>query len=399
MTPAARVQAAIEILDRWADAGEPITELLAAWGSEHRFAGSADRRAIGDLVFDALRRRRSAAWVAGAAGDHSGRNVMLGSLVLDGFCREALEAVFTGERHAPAALSEEELARLGRPLEAAPRAVRLDLQDWVAEALTHLADSTLALMRERAPVFLRVNLLKTDVAGAITALAEEGVAAEPGPLSPTCLRVVYGHRRLNASRAYRHGLVEIQDAASQAAADYARARPGEIVLDYCAGAGGKTLALAAAMEGKGELHAHDVSRRRLGRLVERAARAGVTATVHAPLDTGALAGRCDLVFVDAPCSGSGTWRRRPDARWRMTRERVAGLLETQDEILDRAGEAVRPGGRLVYATCSLLEMENMARVEAFLARHPEFRPGRPPLRLTPADGGDGFFACELIRRA
>ena len=323
--------------------------------------------------------------------------MILGSLVLDGFCREALEAVFTGERHAPAALSEEELARLGRPVDEAPRAVRLDLPDWVADALSDMPDATLALMRERAPVFLRVNLLKGDVAGAIAALAEEGIATEPGPLSPTCLRVVYGHRRLNASRAYRHGLVEIQDAASQAAADYARAQPGETVLDYCAGAGGKTLALAAAMEGRGEIHAHDISRRRLARLVERATRAGVTATVHAPLDTAALEGRCDLVFADVPCSGSGTWRRRPDARWRMTRERVEGLMATQDEILGRAARAVRPGGRLIYATCSLLEMENWSRVEAFLDRHPEYRPGRPPLRLTPAHGGDGFFACELVR--
>ncbi len=398
MTPGARVQAAIEVLDRWRAGCEPVTEVLAGWGRENRFAGSSDRRAIGDLVFDAVRRLRSAAWVAGVDEAPSGRDLMLGSLLLDGFCEEALAALFSGEGHAPRPLSDAERARLGRPLAEAPRPVRLDFPDFLAEGFACIPDEALALMRERAPLFLRVNLLKTDVAGAISALREDGIAAEPGPLSATCLRVVFGHRRLNASRAYRRGLVEIQDAASQAAADYARAEPGECVLDYCAGAGGKTLALAAAMAGEGMIFAHDISLPRLRRLNERAARAGADVTLMRPRSAASLTGTCDLVFVDAPCSGSGTWRRKPDAKWRLTTERLAELVMIQDSILDAAAAAVRPGGRMIYATCSLLEVENSERMHGFLGRQPGFVAGRAPLSLTPLDGGDGFFVCEFVRR-
>jgi 16S rRNA (cytosine967-C5)-methyltransferase len=296
-------------------------------------------------------------------------------------------------------LTPAETARLGQSLDAAPRAVRLDFPDWLSPHLEPVPDTALETMRQRAPLFLRVNLLRGDREAAIAALAAEQIVAETSPLSPTCLAVRIGAPGVARSAAYREGLIEVQDAASQAAADYAQATPGDEVLDYCAGAGGKALALAAAMAGQGDLHVHDIAPRRLAQLDERARRAGVDVVAHDPGQTGALDGRCDLVFVDAPCSGSGAWRRNPDAKWRLTGDQLAAYMQTQDTVLDRACMAVRPGGRLVYVTCSILCVENEERVGNFLATHSQFRAGRPPLRLSPTDGGDGFFASEMIRVA
>ncbi len=399
MTPAARIQAAIDIVDRWRSGADLLERVLASWGRENRYAGSGDRRAIADLVYDAARRLRSAAWVAGAGEDATGREILLGSLMLDGLDRTAIAACFAGEGYGPPALAEAEAARLGQPPEAAPRPVRLDFPDWLSAHLEQIPDPVLSAMRERAPLFLRVNLLKTDPASAVVALAEDGITGEPGPLSPTCLRVTGGGRHVTRSRAFAEGLVEVQDAASQAVADYARAAPGETVLDYCAGAGGKTLALAAHMQGRGQLHAHDIGSGRLEKLPERARRAGAEVALHGPGETQGLAASCDLVFVDAPCSGSGTWRRNPDSKWRLTPEMLSAQLDRQDAILARAAEALRPGGRLIYATCSLLEAENDDRAKAFLSGHPDFRAGRSAVRLTNLDAGDGFFACEFVRRS
>ena len=401
MTPGARVQAATQIIDCWTSDDEAPGRVIANWGRANRYAGSGDRRAIADLVYDAVRRLRSAAWVAGAVENPSGRDLMLGNLILDGLDREALAQIFSGARHAPAPLTGTEAARLGQPLDAAPRPIRLDFPDWLSPQLEAIPDAALELTRRRAPLFLRVNLLRADRTAAIAALAAEQVVAKSGPLSPTCIEVVSGAHNVIRSCAYRDGLVEVQDAASQAAVDYARAMPGDTVLDYCAGGGGKTLALAAAMEGRGRLHAHDIAPRRLAQLDERARRAGVEVTLHEPgqgrSPTAALAGRCDLVFVDAPCSGSGAWRRNPDAKWRLTAGQLAAYVQTQDTILAEAAAAVRPGGRLIYATCSMLRVENEERLGAFLAAHANFRARRAPLVLTPLDGGDGFFACEFHR--
>jgi 16S rRNA (cytosine967-C5)-methyltransferase len=396
MTPAARVQAAIDVLDLWQSAADGLDRVLAAWGRANRYAGSGDRRAIADLTYGAVRRLRSAAWVAGAGENPSGREVMLGSLILDG---SDFTAFFSGVGHAPQPLTPAETARLGQPLDGTPRPVRLDFPDWLLPHLEPVTDTALETMRQRAPLFLRVNLLRGDRQGAIAALAAEQIVAQPGPLSPTCLAVLSGAPGVARSAAYRQGLVEVQDAASQAAADYARVMPGDEVLDYCAGAGGKALAMAAAMAGQGSLHVHDIAPRRLAQLDDRARRAGVDVVAHDPGQTGALDGSCDLVFVDAPCTGSGAWRRNPDAKWRLTGDQLAGYGQTQDTVLDQACMAVRPGGRLVYATCSMLRVENEDRVGNFLATHAQFHAGRPPLRLSPADGGDGFFACEMIRAA
>ncbi len=398
MTPGARVQAAIQITDRWASGGAALDRVLTGWGRASRHAGSGDRRAVADLVYDAVRRRRSAAWVAGVAEPHTGRDLMLGSLTLDGLGGAALAELFSGAGHAPSPLTETETARLGQPLDGAPRPVRLDYPDWLSAQFAPIPDAALELTRRRAPLFLRVNLLRGDRETAIAALAEDRIAAEPGPLSPTCLEVLSGARTVARASAYRDGLVEVQDAASQAAADYAGARPGDTVLDYCAGAGGKTLALAAAMAGRGRIHAHDTAPRRLAQLGERARRAGVEVTLLEPGRTGPLAGRCDLVLVDAPCSGSGAWRRNPDAKWRLTASQLAAYARTQDTLLGEAAAAVRPGGRLVYLTCSMLDVENADRAAKFLATHADFRAGCAPMVLTQLDGGDGFFACEFQRK-
>jgi len=394
MTPGARVQAAIEILDLW-QSGEPgLDRILAGWGRANRYAGSGDRRAIADLVHDAVRRLRSAAWMAGAEEPATGRQIMIGSLALDDL--SAPERLFTGDRHAPAPLTGDERDRLGRPLDEAPRSVQLDLPEWLLPHLAEVPHGALAVLRSRAPLFLRVNRLKTDPAAAIAALAAEQIEAAHGPGADACLRVLAGAAHVSRSRAYGDGLVEIQDASSQAAAAYALAKPGERVLDYCAGAGGKALALAA--ETGGEVHAYDIAPQRLAQIADRAARAGARITCHTPASLAALCGQCDLVFVDAPCSGSGAWRRNPDAKWRFTPEALHALLQVQRSILAEAAAMVRPGGRLVYATCAILADENQPQVDYFLRANPGFERGREALELRPGAEGDGFFACEILRQ-
>jgi 16S rRNA (cytosine967-C5)-methyltransferase len=227
MTPAARVQAAIDVFDLWQSAADGLDRVLAAWGRANRYAGSGDRRSIADLTYGAVRRLRSAAWVAGAGENPSGRDVMLGSLILDSLILGGLDiaAIFSGDGHAPQPLTPAETARLGQLLDAAPRAVRLDFPDWLSPHLEPVPDTALETMRRRAPLFLRVNLLRGDRAAAIAALAAEQIVVQPGPLSPTCLAVRSGAPGVARSTAYREGLVEVQDAASQAAADYAQATP------------------------------------------------------------------------------------------------------------------------------------------------------------------------------
>ena len=391
MTPAARVQAAVEVVDDWQAGDEGLDRVLTRWGRAHRFAGSGDRHAIADLVYDAVRRMRSAAGGAGSDGPADGRTLLRGSLTLDGADPAAL---FTGERHAPAPLTGAE-RHPARALADAPRPVRLDLPDWLAPELAETPDAVLEALRARAPLDLRANLLGASPAEAIAALAGDGIEAAPVPLSPTALRVAAGQRRVAASRAFRDGLVEVQDAASQAVADLAGARPGETVLDLCAGGGGKTLALAAAMAGRGRLLAHDIAPQRIAALPGRAARAGARVGIVGTADLAGLTGSCDLVFVDAPCSGSGAWRRNPDAKWRLTAGALDRLAATQDGLLDQAARLAAPAGRLLYATCSVLPRENAGRVDAFLGRAPGWRVAR---RIAPAPpAGDGFFGALLER--
>lgn len=387
MTPAARVQAAIEILDLWRASAQGMDRVLTGWARQNRYAGSGDRRAIGDLVHSALRRLRSSAWVAGHQQNASGRATLHGLLLLQGMDPGEF---FTGAGHAPSALTPDEIAER-RSLDDASRAVRFDYPEWLEPHLGLVDDEELQILQERAPLDLRVNLLKTDLRGAARALESEGIHTVPGPLSSTALRVVDGQRRVQSSRAFTDGLVEIQDAASQAIADLAGVQGGEVVLDLCAGAGGKTLALAAMMQGQGRLIAHDIDTGRMADLPKRAERAGAVIQI-AP--SGNPPDSCDLVVVDAPCSGSGTWRRNPDAKWRLDANALTDLCGLQAQILEQAAKLVRPGGKVVYATCSLFGCENEDQVASFLSKNPGWHCVQER-RFRMADGGDGFFGSVL----
>ncbi len=384
MTPAARIAAAAEVLDA-IGGGLAAEQALSRWGRANRFAGSGDRAAIRDHVFDALRCRRS---FAALGGGDSGRALMLGMLRAEG--RDPGE-VFTGEGHAPAPLSPEEEAG-GRVPEGAEA---LDVPDWLAADLAASLgadyEPVLKAMQARADVFLRANALKGTPEDARRALAAEGIEAEPHPLAPGALRVTGGARRLRNTRAFAEGLVELQDAGSQAICAAIPLPESGSVLDYCAGGGGKSLALAARAPGLA-FTAHDAHPQRMNDLPARADRAGVRITC-----TTAPEGRFDLVVADVPCSGSGAWRRQPEAKWRLDRAGLEALVRTQAQILDEVAPRVAPAGRLAYITCSLLSAENDAQAEAFLARHPDWV-AEITLKLTPLDGGDGFFLA-IFRRS
>lgn len=381
MTPAARLQAAIEVLDAF-QAGEPAERALTNWARAHRFAGSGDRAAIRDLVYHALRRLRSLA-VGGGGAD--GRALMLGWCYEQGIDPATL---FGADRHAPAALTADEAA----PSAPSPTgADLLDLPDWLIDPMADALGEDLAVvaaaLRDRAPLFLRVNSLKADLPTALAALADEAIICAPVAGVETALHVTGNERRLAAARAYREGLVEIQDLSSQAAVLALPDPAGLRVLDYCAGGGGKALALAAR---GAQVTAHDISAARLAPLADRATRAGAQIATAAP---GRVQGLFDLVVVDAPCSGSGTWRRTPEAKWRLTPARLAELVNLQSQVLDAAAAHVAPGGALAYMTCSVLCAENEDRVAAMAARGWVVQDQR---RFQPTEGGgDGFFLAVM----
>ncbi|MCA0203303.1 MAG: RsmB/NOP family class I SAM-dependent RNA methyltransferase [Proteobacteria bacterium] len=385
MKPAAREAAAIEILDRWRE-GRAVEAALTAWGRASRFAGSGDREAVRDLVFGAVRRFRSAAALGGGS---TGRALLLGLARAEGRLPEG----WTGEGHAPVPLTMAEAALMEAPLPRLTRGEALDCPDWLLPAfdaaLGQDADPVLALMRDRAPVFLRVNRGRASRGAVIAELAEAGIEARTHPLAETALEVTAGARKLRTSAALAEGRVELQDAASQAVAlDFAAVASGP-VLDYCAGGGGKALALAA--EGFA-VTAHDAEPRRMGDLPVRAGRAGARIEVLA----GEASGLWPAVLADAPCSGSGSWRRAPEAKWAFTPERLVALNAVQTQILEACAALTAPGGVLGYATCSMLRAENEDRIAAFLAAQPGWRL-MAERRLTPLDGGDGFYLA-LLRR-
>ncbi len=390
MTPAARAATAIELLDAIL-AGAPAERELTRWSRASRFAGSRDRAAVRDLVYDCLRCRRSFAWLGAS---ESGRGLVLGWAVQAGIDPGE---IFSGERFAPEPLTAGELSASGRPLSGAPRAVRLDYPDFLEaelkRGLGRRFEPVLAAMRERAPIDLRVNRMKADVATAIAALAEGGITACPHVAHEGALRVEGDGRTLRATGAFNDGLVELQDLSSQMVAAAAGARPGMVVLDYCAGGGGKALALAADMGGEGRLFAYDINPARMNDIPDRAARAGVRITVMDGRDMGRLTGACDLVLVDAPCSGTGAWRRNPDHKWKFRPADLDVLLRSQRAILQRARQFVRPGGRLVYATCSLLHAENEAQASDFSKA--EAANCTRSFRLLPPEQGDGFYFSEF----
>lgn len=382
MTPAARAAAAIAVLDRIL-AGEPAEKALTGWGRASRYAGSGDRAAVRDLVFDALRCKRSFAALGGAM---SGRGLVLGSARAAGL-DPALW--FDGSAHGPAPVGDEP----GHT--AAEGAAALDVPDWLLPplraALGPDCDAVLAAMRQRAPVVLRVNLGKASPAAALAALAEDGIEAMPHPLAAAALEVTGGARKVQASRAYAEGMVELQDAASQAVVEALPLRDGMKVLDLCAGGGGKTLAMAARARIKA--FAHDIAARRMADLPARAQRAGVKVTLtEAPEKMAPY----DLILADVPCSGSGSWRRDPEGKWRLTPARLEELQGLQSQILNRAASMVGPGGTLAYATCSFFRAENEDRISDFLAANAAWRCTMQQ-RFTPLQGGDGFFLALLSR--
>lgn len=396
MTPAGRAQAAIELLDQIIaaarESGAAADTLIARYFKTRRYAGSKDRRAVRDLVYRAIRR----------AGEvpASGRAALIGVAAED----EVVAAVFDGSPHGPAPIGPDEASA---PVGIAP--------GWLIERLGRTLDGgELAALLDRAPLDIRVNALKATRADVLPLLP----GAEPTPHAPLGLRLPEG-TQVEALPAFAEGLVEVQDEGSQIVTLMAAAAPGLTVVDLCAGAGGKTLSLAAAMAGprpgEGRLIACDADRARLSRLAPRAERAGAGAIDTRLLDPGRemaaladLAEAADVVLVDAPCSGTGTWRRNPEARWRLNPARLDRLTALQARLIRVAAGLVKPGGHLVYIVCSLLDEEGAGQIDGFLQDHPGWtvdglrpiagRPHRSGFRLTPAvERTDGFFVARLKR--
>ena len=391
MTPGARLSAAIEVIADIETRRRPAVDALKDWGLVHRFAGSADRAAIAGLVYDVLRRRASSAHIM---GDQHPRAVLLGMLRLERKLDcEAIAARADGGRFAPAPLSAEEHARLGAAdLAGAPAWVAGDYPQWLDPHLARVFGeeriAEAAALATRAPLDLRVNAVKAERERACAALAHLNPVFTRW--SPVGLRLALDadakSPAIHAEPAFIKGVVEVQDEGSQLAALLCGAKPGQQVIDICAGAGGKTLALAAIMENRGQIYATDSDKRRLAPIHERLERAGVhNVQVRTPRAQENLLGdlerRADLVLIDAPCTGIGTWRRNPDAKWRVRPGALAQRVEEQAEVLDRAAALVKPGGRIGYVTCSLLADENGDQVRAFLARQSDFTL-LPPVELT-----------------
>jgi 16S rRNA (cytosine967-C5)-methyltransferase len=431
MTPGARLAAAIDVIGAIEKERRPAADALKGWGLAHRYAGSGDRAAIAGLVYDALRRHSSSAWLMDA---DTPRAVALGMLRRErGMAAEAIARLADGSKYSTEALSDDERTRLDTAtLDNAPAHIAGDYPEWLDPHLARtFGDSRAeegAALASRAPLDLRVNTLKAGLEGVQEALSD--LAPQPTPWSPLGLRIALTadakSPAVHAEPAFLKGLVEVQDEGSQLAALFSGAKAGEQVIDLCAGAGGKTLALAAMMENKGQLFATDDDKRRLAPIHDRLTRSGArNVQVRTPKSVGTevddLKGRMDLVLIDAPCTGTGAWRRNPDAKWRIRPGTREQSLKDQIEVLDRAVPLLKAGGRIAYITCSVLDEENGAQVRAFLARHPEFTvmpPAKVPgilsdrtgafreaalmsdegLLMTPRrTGTDGFFV-SLLRR-
>ncbi len=420
-----RLAAAIEVLDDIANRHRPASAALRDWGRSHRFAGSSDRAAIGNIVYDGLRNKASLSW---AMGKDDGRALGLG--VMGFIWGEDCDLLCDGSKFAPAALSDEERVRLAYfSLHEAPEWVQGNYPEWLqssfAEAFgAQLIDNTVALA-QRAPVDLRVNTLKTTRDKVLKALDKFGGKATPH--SPLGIRIQPPAKdkrspHIEADVAHGKGWFEIQDEGSQLVSLVAGIEPGMQVCDLCAGSGGKTLAFAAAMNNKGQIYAYDNDPHRLRPIFERLKRAGarnVQVLGSEPQALEALRERMDIVFIDAPCSGTGSWRRKPDAKWRFSDSLLQERIKEQREVLATASTLVKSGGSMVYVTCSLLPQENEHQIDWFLENHKDFsvKPvcemvaqsqafnadapwlkDQKYLRLSPATSGtDGFFAAVLHR--
>lgn len=420
MTPAARVQAAIDLIREIEQGGEPADRTVAEFFRRRRYAGSKDRAEVTALVYAVLRARGRLAWRAGEQAE--ARRLVIAHLA-QSLPADEVRALFSGARFGPAPLTPEEEPLLAPPQGVPPDWAIANVPSWLEPELRErfggdFLDEAAAL-NERAPLDMRVNLLRASREPVLRRFAEEGIDAEPTRFSPVGVRL-RSRERLERHPFFDAGLVEVQDEGSQLAALLVDAQPGHQVLDLCAGAGGKSLALAAQMLNRGQIYATDVARRRLDAARPRLERAGVrNVQLHAIrsetdpwLDQ--FAGRLDRVLIDAPCSGSGRWRRDPEARWRLTPMDLERAVDLQDRLLQAGARLVRPSGRLIYAVCSLLPTEGERRIEAFRASRPDFAllppaevwseaiggacpdGGAPWLTLTPQRHGcDGFFVAIL----
>jgi len=428
MRPGARIAAAIEVLDEVLQRHQPVSLALQSWGKAHRFAGSGDRNAIGHMVYDGLRHKASS---EAMLGSNSSRALVIGGLAAQGLAPDAIAAMCRSAEHGPQELTADETQALERGLASdAPAWIAGNYPEWLEASFKRAFGDRAAhegqALSERAPADIRVNALKATREKVLKALS--GFGATATDYVPTGVRVAApkGDARtpnLQAEAAFQAGWCEIQDEGSQIAAALTGAGPRQQVLDLCAGAGGKSLAMAAVMQNTGQLYAYDADRIRLKPIHDRVRRAGVrNIQILRARDTAALealGARFDVVLIDAPCTGAGTWRRRPDAKWRLKPEALASRISEQKAVLREGASLVKPGGRLVYVTCSVLPEENVDQVASFLAGHSDFKitpfadawrsalPSEPPLSadgssdtllLTPAmHGTDGFFIAVLGR--
>ncbi|PDQ22211.1 MFS transporter [Mesorhizobium sanjuanii] len=420
-----RLAAAIEVLEDISRRHRPVADALKDWGLSHRFAGGGDRAAIGNIVYDALRRKRSAGWLL---GEDTPRAIGFGALLLEwDQTAQSLNGALDGDKFAPPLLSDGELKTVAeRRLADAPAVVRADIPDWCEPLFERAFGANWvgegAALATRPPLDIRVNTLQADRAKVLAELTQTG--AKAADIAPHGIRIppIDGdgrHPNVQAEPAFQRGWFEVQDEGSQIVAALAGAEPGMQVLDFCAGAGGKTLALSAAMGNTGQVFAYDAEKARLAPIFDRVRRSENrnVQIVSRPAELAPLENHMDIVLVDAPCTGSGTWRRRPDAKWRLTQRQLDARKAEQSAILDDARAFVKPGGLLVYITCSVFDEENGDQVAAFLERHDSFVPvdhralwdSRLPghaaaarigaaggISLSPLlSGTDGFYLCAL----
>lgn len=429
MRLAGRIQAATEVLEDVLNRRTPVNMALRDWGKANRYAGSKDRSAIGNIVLDALRMRSSIAW---RMDDDSPRALALGAVVFTGGSVSDVEDAFRTDKFAPKPLTSREQSLLGGQISLfeAPEWIQADVPEWLWPAFINNFDEDAIdegrALTKRPPLDLRINTLKVDNAAMFSAL--EPFGAKPTQISPIGFRIApsVGDGRLpnvQVEPFYQTGQVEIQDEGSQIVSLLVNAHPGEKILDYCAGGGGKSLALAAELKNNGAIHAFDIDKRRLAPLYQRAQRAGanVVDVRQPPADSlKDLKGQMDKVLIDAPCTGVGTWRRKPDAKWRLTEKALATRNTEQQTVLRGASEYVRPGGLMIYVTCSMLAEENEAQVYSFLEDNDDFEilsagevweerfgvGGAKPwssdgcsLTLTPASTNtDGFFFAVMEKK-
>lgn len=435
MTPGARIEAAIELWGKIWAAGVPMDSITGDYFRVRRYIGSGDRNAIAERVYAMMRSYARAGWWLNKTGapDSARMRVVADLALREGVAKPHIKDLFSGAKHAPAPLSDEELhwagELTGRTLDFSdmPEGVRAECPPEAEDKLRALFGDNfmqeMAAMLEPANLDVRVNLIKSTRAKTQDTFKRHHIDATPTPMSPVGLRIK-GRVHMADTKMLQHGTIEIQDEGSQLIALLCAAKPGGQVLDACAGGGGKTLAIAAQMQGKGRVVAMDNNAQRLNRGKPRYVRAGIHNVEVRPLDDEQhrkwlrrQKGSFDTVLIDAPCTSSGTWRRNPDLRWRRQGPSMDEIVALQAEILDKFEKCVKPGGRLVYATCSLFSEENENQIARFLKDYPEFEllpierawaeadlPTPCPLsgdvmRLTPRQSGtDGFFSAVMKRK-